>query len=155
MAFIAPAIPYIIAGLSAAGTVYGANEQRKASVIESRETLKQAKAEEISAAQRQIERRRNLLRSLSSQNAAAGAAGVGLEGSTSAIAKADIRDATNDLLIDDSNSDQRISSLRSQASNARRLGNAQFGSSLLKAGSDFYGATGGSGGQKSGKKGSK
>ncbi len=137
MAFIVPFIPEIIAGISAGGAVYAANEQRKAAGVQSKELLRQAKSEELSATQQQIERRRNLLRSLGSLNAAAGASGVGLEGSVNALARADIRDASNDLLIDKSNSQQQQASLRAQAGNIRRSGTADFVGAAFGAATQF------------------
>lgn len=131
-------VPLISLGISA----YAAVEQKKAADEQSVDIQRQAKAEELSASQRQIDRRRNLLRALSSQNASAGAAGVELSGSATAIAKADIRDATNDLLIDKSNSNTRLRSFRSEAQNLRRRGNAQFASSLASSLSSFNSAGG-------------
>jgi hypothetical protein len=130
MAFIAAAAPYIAAASAAVG-VYSAAKQVQIGKIQQAELKAQAKTEAVAAGQQQIERRRALIRALSSQNAAAGAAGVEFSGSLEAIARRDIRDAQNDLLVLGMNSENRQRALRSQASNATRISNANAATSLL------------------------
>lgn len=133
MAFLAalPAATTLLAGASVAVGAYSAVQQRKAGLIQSAELKAQAKTEAVAAGQQQIERRRALIRALSSQNAAAGAAGIEFGGSPEAIARRDIRDAQNDLLVAGLNSTNRQRALRSQASNSVRVGNANAATSLL------------------------
>jgi hypothetical protein len=140
MAFaaLAPALPYIIGGLGLAAGGYSAYQQKKIGLIQSAEIKAQAKTEAASAGQQQIERRRSLIRALSSQNAAAGAGGVETGGSVEAIARRDIRDAQNDLLVGDMNTQSRQRALRSQASNATRIGNANAATSLLDSVNNAY-----------------
>jgi hypothetical protein len=129
-----------IAGLAAG--VYSAAQTRKAGQEQKDQLRAQAKTEGVAAQQREIERRRNLIRALSSQNAAAGAAGITTDGSAGAIARADIRDAQNDLLYSTANSTARQRALRSQASNAARVGNTNAAVSLLDTADKGYKALG-------------
>jgi len=141
MAFLAAAAPYI-AGLSAAAGVYSAAKQVQIGKIQQAELKAQAKTEAVAAGQQQIERRRALIRALSSQNAAAGAAGVEFGGSLEAIARRDIKDAQNDLLVLGMNSQNRQRALRSQASNSTRIANANAATSLLDTINSTYKAAG-------------
>lgn len=150
MAFVVPVLATLGGGSAVAGGlavaslgvgIAGAAQQRKAGEIQSAELKVQAKTEAVAAGQQQIERRRSLLRALSSQNAAAGAGGVETSGSVEAIARRDIRDAQNDLLVDGMNTQSRQRSLRSRASNSVRIGNANAATSLLDSGKKFYEAT--------------
>lgn len=144
MAFaaVAPFIPYIVGGATLAAGAYSARQQYKVGLIQQSELKAQAKTEAVSAGQQQIERRRNLIRALSSQNAGAGAAGIENSGSVAAIARSDIRDAQNDLLIGSVNSDARQRALRSQASNAARIGRNNAVTSLIDSGYRTYKAVG-------------
>lgn len=140
MAFVVPLLAAAGGGSAVAGGialvglglgVASAVQQRNAGKDQEALLKSQAKNESIAAEQREIERRRSLVRALASQNAAAGAAGIETGGSASAIARADIRDAQNDLLYDTYNSSARQRALRSQASNAARIGNTNAAVSLL------------------------
>lgn len=137
MAFAA-AVPFVIGALGVGAGVYSARQQYKVGLIQQAELKAQAKTEAVAAGQQQIERRRNLIRALSSQNAAAGAGGIETSGSVEAIARRDIRDAQNDLLVGDMNSQARQRALRSQASNAARIGRANAATSLLDTADKAY-----------------
>ncbi|MGH8235407.1 MAG: hypothetical protein ACREXP_00105, partial [Steroidobacteraceae bacterium] len=117
---------------------YSAYQTKKAGLIQQAELKAQAKTEAVAAGQQQIERRRSLIRALSSQNAAAGAAGIETSGSAEAIARRDIRDAQNDLSYGTLNSQNRQRALRSQASNAARIGNTSAATSLLDTANTTY-----------------
>lgn len=121
----------------AAGTA-AAIQQRNAGIAVSNEAKLEAKKEGDAARGREIERRRDLIRAISSQNARAGALGIATTGSVGAIARADIRDAQNDLLTDSVNTQTRQSILRSQARNARAQGNLGAVTSLLDTGAKAY-----------------
>lgn len=142
MAFIAPAIPYIIGGLTVATGAYAAREQYRSGQIKEAELKTQAKTEAVAAGQQQIERRRALIRALSSQNAAAGAAAIETSGSVEAIARRDIKDAQNDLLYSTMSSDARQRTLRSQASNSARSGRTRAAVSLADTVTSTYRAGG-------------
>jgi hypothetical protein len=131
MAFAAAAVPLLLGGAAIASGVQSYRESKYQGEVQAQELKAQAKTEAVAAGQQQIERRRALIRALSSQNAAAGAAGIETSGSVAAIARSDIRDASNDLLYSNLNSDARQRALRSQASNARRIGNTRANMSLL------------------------
>lgn len=144
MAFIAAAgLPLLLStGATVAVGAYSAIQQKKAGDIQAAELKAQAKTEAVAAGQREIDRRRNLIRALSSQNAAAGAAGVETSGSVAAIARSDIRDASNDLLYSNMNSTARQRALRSQAGNASRIGRTNAAVSLLDSADKAYRAVG-------------
>lgn len=131
MGYAAPIVS-LIAG------VYSSHEQRKAGVAQANQYKVEAKTEQVAAGQREIERRRNLIRALASQNAAAGAAGIETSGSAAAIYNSDINDAQNDLLYDTFNSKARQRALMARASNSVKAGNAAANASLLDTASSFY-----------------
>jgi hypothetical protein len=117
----------------------GAIMQRNAGIVQSQQMKAEAVKEGDGARQREIERKRNLLRALSHQSANAGASGVTLDGSLAGIARADIRDATNDLLVDRSNTRSRQNALRTGAKNAKRQGSLGAAVSLFDTGAKVAG----------------
>lgn len=125
---MAQAIPLL---LTVTAGVAGAVQQRNAGIIQSNDMKAAARKEGDAARQREIERKRTLLRSLSDQSARAAAAGISLGGSTGALIRRDIRDATNDMLVDRSNTRSTISSLNTGAKNARRQANLGAAVSLF------------------------
>lgn len=129
--------------------------QRNAGIQQSNEMKRAARAEGDAARGREIERKRALLRALSAQNARAGAMGATMEGSLAAIARNDIRDATNDLLVDRSNTRERIADLQAGARFARNQGNLGAAVSLLDTGAKTYSAWPGGGKGKGGGSGGK
>lgn len=134
MAFVAAVPAWVsIAGAvaGAAAGVYSAYSTQRAGQAQAAELKNQARTEADAAAQQQIERRRDLLRSLASQNAAAGAAGIETGGAFGGIVRRQIAENSNDLLVQDANSQARQRSLASRASNARQSGNAAAATSLL------------------------
>jgi hypothetical protein len=121
-------VPLILA--AGAGTA-SAIQTRNVGVAQSNELEFQARQESDQARGREIERRRRLLRALASQHAEAAAGGVAFTGSQAAIARRDIEDATNDLLIDQANAGNRIAALRARARTARQMGRSGAFVSLL------------------------
>jgi len=119
-------------GLMTILTAYSTIESGKA---ESRNLQIQAKAEETNARTREIERKRNLVRSLAMQNVRAGASGVtaGTGSSAQAIQLEDISRFELDELTDKAATEQRVSQLQANARTARR-------SSLISAGAEVGGA---------------
>lgn len=151
MAFVVPALAAVGGGSAVAGGIaiaglaagaYSALQTRQAGQAQKAQLQAQAKTEAVAAQQREIERRRNLIRALASQNAMAGAAGITTDGSVGAIARADINNAQNDLLYDTANSVSRQRALRSQASNAGRIANANSAVTLLDTVDKGYKALG-------------
>lgn len=151
MAFVAPALAAVGGGSAVAGAVtvasaaagiYSAAQSRQAGLAASADARAQAKTETVNAQQREIDRRRDLIRALSSQNASAGAGGVETSGSVGAIMRQDINNAQNDLLFDSVNTQSRQRVLRSRASNAVKTGNASAATSLLDTAGKLYKARG-------------
>lgn len=153
MAYVLPVLSAIGGGSAATGAVvlataavgtYAAIQTKKAGDAASSEAKGQAVREADDARGREIQRRRNLVKSLAEQNAFAGATGQS-GGSLQAIARSDIRDANNDLLTDTVNSQARQRVLRSQGSNAQTQGNVSAVKSLFDTGTSIYGMRGGRG----------
>lgn len=147
MAFVVPALAAVGGGSAVTGAMtlaafglgtWQAIEQKKASNQQKNQIKIQAKTEAAAGAQREVERRRNLVRALASQNAAAGAGGIQTDGSVEAIARRDIRDSNNDLLASNANTDARQRALRARASNASRSGNLSAATSLLDGANNAY-----------------
>ncbi len=94
----------------------------------------QAAAEETNARTREIERKRNLMRSLAMQNVRAGASGVtaGTGSSAQAVQLEDISRVELDQLTAKANTEQRVNQLQSNARTA-------VSSSLLSAGGEIAG----------------
>lgn len=136
----AAAIPWIVAAASAAGAVAGAVIQRNAGIATANNAAMQARIEGDAAKQQEIQRRQNLLRALSSQNASAGAGGIETSGSVGAGIRRQINQNNNDLLSIDAGTSARQSMLASQASNARRAGNIGAAASLLDGAVKTYNA---------------
>lgn len=130
----------VLATTIAAGAgVTSAVSARNAGIAQSHQMKAAAVKEGDAARQREIERKRQLLRALSQQSANAGASGVTLDGSLAGIARTDIRDATNDLLVDRSNTAGTVRGLRAGAKNARRQGDLQAAASLFDTGAKIAG----------------
>jgi hypothetical protein len=154
MAFAAPLLPLlatvgggsaIAGGIAVAGLAAGvasAAMQYKAGQAQSAQYKEQAKSEEVAAGQREIERRRSLIRALSAQNASAGAAGVETSGSIGGIIRRDIKDNQNDLLYDSANTKTRQRAFRSRASNSVTQGTIGAATSLIDTGKTYYKARG-------------
>lgn len=98
---------------------------------QSRDIKIQAKAEEFNARNREIERKRNLVRSLALQNVRAGASGItsGFGSSAQAIQLEDISRFELDQSSDAFSTTQRVNQLKQNASNATTF-------SLLSAGGE-------------------
>jgi len=98
----------------------------------------QAKKEEFAATDREISRRKRLLASLASQNAARAAGGVAaFEGSPAAMMNADKRAYSYDQLIGDANAEMVTSSLLASGDYAQQSGYMSAGSSLLDFGTSM------------------
>lgn len=148
MAFVA-AIPAAVAAVgggsmvagaatlaAAAATVYtgvrSAQESRRAGKFAQAENEIEARAEGDAARQREIERKKNLMRAISSRTAYAAAAGIRSDvGSQAALVNIDVAEARSDSDIDAINSSARQRALRIRGANARSAGNEQARQTLV------------------------
>jgi hypothetical protein len=131
------------AALSTYAGVTAAREQRRAGRFAEAQSEIDAKAEGDAARQREIERKRGLMRALSSQVASAGAAGVGVEGSLARIAQLDIARSREDIDIDTANTRARQSALRQQGRVARAAGRTSARLTLLDTAGSLFTQVGG------------
>jgi hypothetical protein len=159
MAFAA-AIPGVVAAVgggsmaagaatlaAAAATVYtgvsAAQQARTAGKVTQAETEIAARAEGDSARQREIERKRMLLRALSAQQAGAAAAGIRSDqGSPATLMNLDIAQARGDNDVDNLNTRTRQRALRMRGANAASAGSAQANATLVDTGLRTYQAFG-------------
>ena len=139
---MAQAIPFIV---MAVGAAVSSSSSKAAGAAQADQYKAQVRQEQDSSRQREIERKRDLLKALSNQNAVAGAQGVSMTGSKAAVAWKDINYAADDLLYDRVNTARSVGVLRAAARNAGRQGNLQAASSLISSGGQAYGAAGGGG----------
>lgn len=155
MAFFAPLVPVLasigggsaVAGGILAGTAIisgglAAKSAHDAGSIASAEAKLQAKQAGDAARGREIERKRDLLRALSTQHATAGAQGVAFSGSKAAIAVRDINDNRNDLQADRANTRTTQRVLRSRAANSRQAGTLGAVTSILDTANNLASAYG-------------
>lgn len=116
----------------AIGGGLSAMAQIRAGQAESVALKEKATQEQDSARDREIQRRRQLIRTLASQNAIAGASGVDpTAGSMQAIALRDIRDAETESIMDRSVTGRRTALLRMQAKQAKQQGYLGAGATVL------------------------
>ncbi len=85
----------IASGVAAVGSAYG---QHTAGIAQKNEADMKARQAGLEAGQKQIQIRQNMLKALASQNAAAGASGIGTGGSFGANVNRQITQNQNDLL---------------------------------------------------------
>lgn len=111
--------------------VVQAVETRNAGIAQANAYKAQIRTEGDAAKQREIDRRRDLLRALSSQNARAGALGIETGGSLGGIMSTDIKEAQMDLATNSANFSARKRDLLAAASNAKRAANWKAVSGLL------------------------
>lgn len=140
-----------IAGGAAAGSIFtlgniataagllgsggSAVEQHKAGVAQANDAAMRSRQAGLEAGQKQINIRQNMLKALASQNAAAGAAGVGTGGSFGANTRRQITQNQSDLLSLNADTSAEQSQYGLQGRNAITSGNIKAGSSLLDAAS--------------------
>lgn len=116
----------------AAGQQYRSGKQQQ--IVHQQE----AKQEGDQARQREIDRKRNLLRALASQRATAAASGANMEGSIENLARVDIEQAATDLETDSVNVARRGRALRSAGREAAKAGALRAGGSLLDSAATGY-----------------
>ncbi len=121
---------------AAAGAVAGAAEQHRAGVeVKNQDVLKSRQAG-LDAASKQIQIRQNMMQALASQNARAGAAGIGTGGSFGAGVQRQITQNQNDLLTNSANVASQQQLFGIAGASAEASGNIGAGASLL----DFAGS---------------
>jgi hypothetical protein len=116
------------------GTAGSAYAQHQAGEAQKNDATMRARQAGLEAGQKQINIRQNMLKALASQNAAAGAAGIGTGGSFGANVNRQITQNSNDLLALNADTSAEQSQYNAQGSNAVTTGNLKAGSSLLDAG---------------------
>lgn len=121
------------AGISTAGSmlmqVQAGNAQKAA-------YEQQAQQEEFEAKDREVQRRKRLIASLASQNAARGASGVrAFEGSPAAMMQNDMKEFEYDQKMAAANTAMSTSSLLTSGQHAQQSGYMSAGTSLLDFGS--------------------
>ena len=121
----------LLSTLSVASKVVGIASTLAGGRAEAQNLKVEAKAEEFNARNREIERKRNLIRSLALQNVRAGASGItsGFGSSAQAIQLEDITRFELDQSVDAFSTTQRVNQLKQNASNATNF-------SLLSAGGE-------------------
>jgi hypothetical protein len=152
MAFVVPIVAAIGAGSAATGaTILAAAATAAAGGVSAYQSIQAGKAtageaklasaaEGDAARQREIDRQRNLLRSISAQEAAAGAAGVSANtGSPNSLINLDIAYANQDRTVDTANTKQQQRALAYRGANAKSAGNSQAFTTLLDTGSRVTG----------------
>ena len=107
-------------------SMYGKIQEGKAQAANMKT---KAKAEQFNSRNREIDRKRNLIRSLAMQNVRGGASGVGLGGSTQNMMLESINLKEGDTISDNGSTSQRVNQLKQNASNASTF-------SLLSAAGD-------------------
>jgi hypothetical protein len=139
-----------VAGTAAAGSIFtlgnaataagllgsagSAFEQHKAGVAQAADAAMRSRQAGLEAGQKQINIRENMLKALASQNAAAGAAGIGTGGSFGANVNRQISQNQNDLLALSADTSAEESQYGAQGRNAIAGGNVKAGASILDAG---------------------
>jgi hypothetical protein len=127
-------LPIAIAGVVGGG-VLSAAASRRAGQEQSIELKQAALQEEDAAKDRELNRRRALVRALSTQIASFGASGVDPgTGSPAAIARRDAFLADEETAIDRAQTARQSTTLRRQARSARRIGTLRATSTLLSTG---------------------
>jgi hypothetical protein len=124
--------------IALASGALAAGMQYRSGKIQQIQYKQEAKQEGDQARQREIERKRNLLRALASQRASAAAAGAEFSGSLLNAARVDIEEAATDLSVDQVNAARRQRALRLAGTESSRAGIAAAGGSLLDSGYKAY-----------------
>ena len=119
------------------GSAGSAFEQHKAGVAQAKDSAMRSRQAGLEAGQKQINIRQNMLKALATQNAAAGAGGIGTGGSFGANVNRQITQNQNDLLALSANTSGEQAQYGAQGANALQAGNVKAGASLLDAASSL------------------
>lgn len=116
--------------IGSAGSAY---EEHKAGQAQASDAAMRSRQAGLEAGQKQINIRQNMLKALASQNAAAGAAGIGTGGSFGANVNRQISQNQNDLMALSADTSSTQAQYGAQGRNAAATGNIKAGASLLDA----------------------
>jgi hypothetical protein len=130
--------PILLAVTTVASGAASAALQRRSGKLQEIQYKENAKQEGDAAKQREIDRKRNMLRALASQNAAAGASGADFAGSLQNIARVDIERAATDLNTDRTNTSRRTRVLNASGKEAARSGDIAAAGSLIDTAGQAY-----------------
>lgn len=130
---VAALVEYATAAAAVVGAGYSAYESHEAGVAASNQAKQQARVAADKATQQQIDMRQRMLAALASQNAQAGAGGIGTGRGTSfgANTMRQITQAQNDLVVSKANSSAQTSLLDQAAANDITAGNAQAAGAVV------------------------
>ena len=118
------------------GTVASAAEMHVAGVQAKNQDILKSRQAGLDATSKSIQIRQNMMQALASQNARAGAAGIGTGGSFGAGVQRQITQNQNDLLTNSANVTSQQQLFGIAGASAEQQGNIQAGASLL----DFAGS---------------
>lgn len=118
------------------GTAASAAEMHIAGVQAKNQDIVKTRQAGLDAASKSIQIRQNMMQALASQNARAGAAGIGTGGSFGAGIQRQITQNQNDLLTNSANVSTQQQLFGMAGASAEQQGNIQAGASLL----DFAGS---------------
>lgn len=133
---------FALIAVALAGTGLAAAQQYRSGKLQEYQFKAEAAQEGDAARQREIDRKRNLLRALASQRASAAAGGADFSGSLGNLARVDIEQAATDLEYDKVNTGRRTRVLRASGKEAAKAGELAAGASLLDGASRTYRAQG-------------
>ncbi len=125
-----------LAVISFVGTAVSAEEMHLAGVQAKNQDILKSRQAGLDATAKSIQIRQNMMQALASQNARAGAAGIGTGGSFGAGVQRQITQNQNDLLTNSANVASQQQLFGMAGASAEQQGNIQAGASLL----DFAGS---------------
>ncbi len=129
---------YLVAAMAVVAVVGGAvsaYSSHEAGVAAKNEDTMKARQASLDAGSKQIEIRQKMMAALASQNAAAGAGGIGTGGSFNANVQRQITQNQSDLLTNSTNTQTQEQLYAMQGNSAEMTGNLQAGASLLDSAS--------------------
>ncbi len=132
-------MPYVVTAMAivaAVGAAVSAEEMHIAGVQAKNQDVLKSRQAGLDAQAKQIQIRQNMMQALASQNARAGAAGIGTGGSFGAGVQRQITQNQNDLLTNSSNVASQQQLFGIAGASAEASGNIGAGASLL----DFAGS---------------
>ncbi len=124
---------YLAAAAVVVAAIGTAFETHAAGVAVKNEDIMKARQAGLDAGAKQIDIRQKMLTALASQNAKAGAGGIGTGGSFGANVNRQITQNQSDLLINSTNAQTQEQLYAMQGNAAEQQGNIQAGVSLLDA----------------------
>lgn len=117
---------------AAATTVVAGVSQYQAGKAQQYENKSRAEEEKLAAKDREIARRNKLLSALASRNVASAAGGTALEGTDIALINRDFSEYSLDSLSSEAMTRNRVRSLNTAGSNAKKIGTINAASSLFE-----------------------